>query len=100
MTKTQKRRLQHLRNHEKGEQEADKQRDELVKKIWPMAPAAKVWRPKQKGGACAFTTVISTPPGKEDAISIVSSTSLITSPSLGDISEPVDMNGEKKKDGR
>ena len=99
LTKTQKRRLQRLRNHLKGEQEADKQRDELVKKICPMAPTAKVWRPKQKGGACAFTTVVSTPPGKEDAIAIVSSTSLITSPSLGDISEPVDMNGEKKHGG-
>ena len=46
LTHTQKRKLQHLRNKEKREQEAEKVRDEYFNKYRPMIPQGKVWQVK------------------------------------------------------
>ena len=46
LTHTQKRKLQHLRNKEKREQEAEKMRDEHFNKYRPMVPQGKVWQVK------------------------------------------------------
>jgi hypothetical protein len=43
LTHTQKRKLQHLRNKEKREQEAEKMMDEHFNKYRPMVPQGKVW---------------------------------------------------------
>ena len=59
-----------------------------------MVPAAKAWRPKQKDN----TIVSATPtPPKGDATAIVPSASSITSPSLEDTSEPMDMREEEEE---
>ena len=42
LTKTMKRRLQRMRNHEKVERKEEKQRDELFNEIWPMALTKQV----------------------------------------------------------
>jgi len=44
LTHTQKRKLQHLRNKEKKEQEAEKMRDEHFNKYRPMIPQRKAWQ--------------------------------------------------------
>jgi hypothetical protein len=44
LTHTQKRKLQHLRNKEKREQEAERMRDEHFNKYRPMMPQGKVWQ--------------------------------------------------------
>ena len=46
LTRTQKRRLQRLRNHEKEEQQEEKKRDELCEKIRPRAPTRQIRRRK------------------------------------------------------
>ena len=46
LTHTQKRKLQHLRNKEKREQEVEKARDEYFNKYRPMIPQGKVWQAK------------------------------------------------------
>ena len=46
MTHTQKRKLQHLRNKEKREQEEEKLKDEDFNKYRPMFPQGKVWKIK------------------------------------------------------
>ena len=46
LTHTQKRKLQCLRNKDKGEQEAEKARDEYFNKYRPMIPQGKVWQAK------------------------------------------------------
>jgi hypothetical protein len=45
LTKTKKRRLQRMRNQEKGKQQAEKWRDEFVDEIHPI-PSER-WIPKQ-----------------------------------------------------
>ena len=46
LTHTQKRKLQHLRNKEKREQEVEKMRDEHFNKYRLMIPQGKVWQAK------------------------------------------------------
>ena len=73
-------------------QEAKKQRDKLFNDTRPMVPTKQVWRPKQIQDAVASTPITTTPvlPKEDDATTITSSTTLPTSPSLGQISELVD----------
>src|SRR4051812_10475918 len=59
-----------------------------------MVPAAKVWRPKQIDNTVDLTTPIV--PREDDANAIVSSTPSITSPSLENTSESVDMHEEEE----
>src|ERR1041385_1542301 len=94
ISKSQKRRLQRMRSHEKVEQEAEKLRDEWFNEDRPMVPAAKVWRPKQIDNTVALPTPVV--PREDDANAIVSSTPSITSPSLENTSESVDMHEEEE----
>ena len=75
-----------------AEQEAEKQRDKLFNDTRPMVPPKQMWRPKQIQDAVAATpiTAAPAPPKEDDATSITSSATLLTSPSLGQISESVD----------
>ena len=95
LSKSQKRRLQCTRNHEKVEQEAEKLRDEWFNEERPMVPTAKVWRPKQIDNTMVLTTPIV--PRKDDANAIVSSTSSITSPLLENTSELEKMHEEEEE---
>ena len=58
-----------------------------------MVPPKQVWKPKQKENVATSALIIATPtlPTEADAATITSSTSPITSSSLGDISESGDM---------
>ena len=85
-----------MRNHEKVEQEEEKLRDEWFNKERPMVPVAKVWRPKQVDRTVTPTTP--TVPREGDANAIVSSTPSITSPSLVDTTESVDLHEEELLD--
>ena len=73
-------------------QEAKKQRDKLSNDTRPMVPTKQVWRPKQIQDAVASTPITEAPaaPKEDDATAITSSATLLTSPSLGQISESVD----------
>src|SRR4051812_15460888 len=79
LTKTMKRRLQRMRNHEKVEHEKEKQRDELFNGIRTITPTKQIWRPKQKENTYASTLVTTTPtpPRKDDAVLVTSSTPLV-----------------------
>jgi hypothetical protein len=46
LTRTQRRKLQHLRFQEKREKELEKQRDEAFNQYRPMVPEGKEWRVK------------------------------------------------------
>lgn len=74
-----------------AEQEAEKQRDKLFNDTRPVVPAKQVWRPKQIQDTIASTSITATPtsPKEDDATDITSSVTLLTSPSLGRISESV-----------
>src|SRR3954462_5094090 len=72
LSKSQKRRLQRMRNHEKVDQEAEKLRDEWFNKERPMVLVANVWRPKQLDNTLALSTPAV--PREDDAYVIVSST--------------------------
>ena len=82
-----------MRSHEKEEQEAEKLRDKFFNESRPVVPPKQVWKPKQKESIATSAFIIATPtlPTEDDAAAITSSTSPITSYSLGDISESVDM---------
>ena len=75
-----------------AEQEAEKQRDKLFNDTRPMVPPKQVWRPKKIQDTAASTsiTAIPTSPKEDDAIDMTSSATLLTYPSLGQISESVD----------
>ena len=75
-----------------AEQEAEKQRDKLFNDTRPMVPAKQMWRPKQIQDTSASTSIteVPTPSKEDDATAITSSATLLTSPSLGQISESVD----------
>ena len=79
-----------MRNHEKVEQEAENLRYEWFDEERPMMLAGKVWMPKQIDNTMVSATP--TPPSK-DIKTIVPSATSITSPSLEDTSEPVDIDG-------
>ena len=74
------------------EQEAEKQSDKLFNDTRPMVPTKQVWRPKQVQDAVASTPTTTAParPKEDDATSIASFATLLTSPSLGQISESMD----------
>ena len=80
-----------MRNREKAEQEAKKRRGELFNKIQPMVPTKQVWRPKQKENTYASTlaTTAPTPPKKDDAVPITSSTPPKTSPLIEETLSPI-----------
>ena len=84
LTKTMKRRLQRMRNHEKVEHKEERQRDELFSEIRPMALTKQVWRRKQKQNTDASTlaAAIPSPPKEDDATPITLSTPPETSPSI------------------
>lgn len=74
LSKNKKRRLQHMRNQQKVEQEVEKQRDECFNEIRPMAPIKQVWRPKQIENPATSTSIKATPiSSKEDGVIIVTS---------------------------
>ena len=75
-----------------AEQEAEKQRDKLFNDTRPMVPPKQVWRPKQIQDTSTSTsiTTIPTSPKEDDATYMTSCATLLTYPSLGQISESVD----------
>ena len=81
-----------MRNHEKVEHKEERQMDELFSEIRPIALTKQVWRPKQIQDTSASTSItkVPTPPKEDDATAITSSVTLLTSPSLSQISESVD----------
>ncbi|KAM3299914.1 hypothetical protein ACQJBY_041083 [Aegilops geniculata] len=97
LTKTMKRRLERMRNHEKVEHKEERQRDELLSEIRPMAVTKQVWRPKQKENADASTLATAThsPPKEDDATPITSSTPPETSPSVEESLSPIFTLGDE-----
>src|SRR4051812_38464382 len=83
-----------MRNHEKVEQEEEKLRDEWFNEECPMVPATKVWRPKQIDNTVALSTPVV--PREDGANAIVSSTPSMTSTSLENTLESVDMHEEEE----
>ena len=88
-----------MRNREKEEQEAEKLRDKLFKKIRPMAPTRQVWRPKQKENASTSTSTVATPTPseKDDAISVISSMTLVSTSSTEETFTPIYTLGDEEE---
>jgi hypothetical protein len=86
-----------MRNHEKVENEKEKQKDELINGIRPMVPAKQIWRPKQKENTSAstLTATTPTPPNKDDVVPITSSMPLVTSSSTEETLSPVYTLGDE-----
>jgi len=86
-----------MRSRKKAAHEVEEQRDELFNKTRPVAPTKQVWRPKQKGNADASTlaTTAPTPPKKDDAAPITSSTPPETSPLIEETLSPIYTLGDE-----
>ena len=89
LTKTKKRRLQHMRNQEKARHEAEKRRDKSFNETHPAVPS-KVWVPKQMEDTTVpmITAAAPTPSKEEDTLVVATSPPSPTLSAIGENSEP------------